>query len=82
MSRGRLLSSSSILARSRGMDAQVRRLWEVLAQQPVGVLVRAALPRAGGVTEVDLRTDRRGDLAVAGHLGALVPGQALAQLDR
>src|SRR3954471_14784116 len=34
-------------------DAEVGALWKVLAQQPVGVLVRAALPGAVGIAEVD-----------------------------
>src|ERR1035441_5458980 len=30
--------------------------WGILAQQPLGVLVRAALPRASWITEIDLQT--------------------------
>src|SRR3954471_9672308 len=35
------------------VHAEVGALWKVLAQQPVGVLVRAALPGAVRVAEVD-----------------------------
>src|SRR4051794_8829553 len=38
------------------VHAEVGALWKVLAQQPVGVLVRAALPGAVGIAEVDLKT--------------------------
>src|SRR3954453_22370068 len=37
----------------RAVHAEVGALWKVLAQQPVGVLVRAALPGAVGIAEVD-----------------------------
>ena len=50
------------------MSAEVRALREVLPQQSVGVLVRAALPRAVRVAEVDLNTrvDRQaGVLAIS-----------------
>src|SRR3954466_4038278 len=33
--------------------AEVGALWKVLAQQPIGVLVRAALPGAVGIAEVN-----------------------------
>src|ERR1019366_1831254 len=53
---------------------------EILAQQPVGVLVRAALPRASWITEVDLQTGIEPELHVLGHLNALVPGQGPPKL--
>src|SRR3954471_23121093 len=37
----------------RAVRAEVGALWKVLAQQPIGVLVRAALPGAVGIAEVD-----------------------------
>src|SRR3954447_26598215 len=37
----------------RAVRAEVGALWKVLAQQPVGVLVRATLPGAVGIAEVD-----------------------------
>jgi hypothetical protein len=36
------------------VDAQIRAFREVLSEQPVGVLVRAALPGAYWIAEVDL----------------------------
>src|SRR6476660_7718711 len=48
---------------------------EVLAQQPVGVLVGPALPRASWITEIDLQTGIEPQLDVLGHLDPLVPGQ-------
>src|SRR3954469_13134133 len=40
----------------RAVPAQVGALREVLPQEPVGALVRPALPRGMRVTEVDLQT--------------------------
>ena len=58
--RGRSLSSSATAARcSRAVHGQVGALGEVLAQQPVGVLVGAPLPRRVRVAEVDLACPRR-----------------------
>jgi len=51
-----------------------------LAEQPIGVLVGAALPRGERVAEVDLDTGGDLDLLVAGHLLAAVPGEGLEQL--
>src|SRR5215208_3290332 len=64
------------------VHAEISALREVLAQQPIGVLVRATLPGAVGIAEVDL--DARVDLQarVLGHLGALIPGQRPSQLLR
>ena len=36
------------------VHAQVSSLWKILAQQPVGVLARGALPRAVRIAEVHL----------------------------
>src|SRR6187200_2870325 len=55
-------------------------LGEVLAQQPVGVLVGAAFPRRVRVREVDVYSGREAERGVAGHLAALVPGEGLDQL--
>src|SRR5215475_12797401 len=60
------LSRSGVESRSdcgyliRVIDAQIGALREVLSQQPVGVLVRAALPGTSWIAEVDL--DARIDL--------------------
>src|SRR5215208_3426112 len=57
-------------------------LREVLAKEAVGVLVRAPLPGAAGVAEVDLdaRLDR--EAPVLSHLRALIPGERAAKLGR
>ena len=38
--------------------AKIGTFWEVLASQPVGVLIGAVLPRTARITEVDLRPRR------------------------
>ena len=65
-----------------GPGVEVGSLGEVLAEQTVGVLVAAALPRGLGVAEVDLHPSRGGEPLVLGHLVAEVPGQRLGQLAR
>jgi hypothetical protein len=62
------------------MHAEIGSLGKVLAQQAVGVLVRAALPGAVRVTEVDLDPSGDPQMGVLCHLRALVPGQRLPQL--
>src|SRR5436190_15874431 len=44
--------------------AEVGALWKVLAQQPVGVLVRATLPGAVGIAEVDRHASLDPELGV------------------
>ncbi len=66
----------------RAVLTQVAALGQELAEQPVGVLVRPALPRAGRVAEVERHVGGEGEVAVARRLAALVPGQASAQLLR
>ncbi len=59
----------------RAVGAQVSALGEILAQQPIGVLVHAAMPRAVRIAEGDVQA--RVDLqpCVLGHLRSLIPGQ-------
>src|SRR5215211_1073459 len=64
----------------RTVHAQVSALREVLAQQPVGVLVRAALPGAVRVAEGDLKTGVDPQAGVLAHLRPLIPGQRTSQL--
>jgi hypothetical protein len=52
---------------------QVGPLREVLAQQPVRVLIGAPLPGTVWVAEVDRDAGFDAQLSVLGHLGALVP---------
>src|SRR5207245_9504318 len=63
-------------------QVQVGVFRQVLAQQAVRVLVRAALPGAARVAEVDLDLGGDGELGVVGHLQAAIPGQRAAQLLR
>src|SRR3954447_7700776 len=62
------------------VHAEVSALREVLAQQPIGVLIRAALPGAVGIAEVDLKTGVDPQASVLAHLRPLIPGQRLPQL--
>src|SRR5229473_4450348 len=51
---------------------QVRAFREVLAQEPIAVLVRRALPRAARITEVDLHAGVEREADVLGHLLAAI----------
>lgn len=51
---------------------------QVLPDEAVGVLVRAPFPGRVGVGEVHGQVRGHSELGVAGHLGALVPGQRTA----
>ena len=55
---------------------------EILAQQAVGVLVAAALPRTAWIAEIDLHVGGDGEVLVVSHLLAAIPGQGAAQLLR
>src|SRR5665647_1038954 len=79
------LSGSAVELKSDGVEVvlgvfgQVGALWEVLAQEPVGVLVGAALPRGVRVAEEHRNAGGDGEPGVFGHLPALVPGQGALQ---
>jgi len=60
------------------MHAEIGSLGKVLAQQAVGILVRAALPGAVRVAEVDMDPGVDPQMGVLSHLRALVPGQEAA----
>src|SRR3954469_15096660 len=60
--------------------AEVGALWKVLTQQPVGVLIRAALSGAVRVAEVDLKTGVDPQAGVLAHLRPLIPRQRSSQL--
>ena len=60
--------------------AQVGALREVLPQQPVGVLVRAALPRAVRIAEVHPHARVDPQLRMLRHLCPLIPSQRPPQL--
>src|SRR3954470_15376577 len=59
----------------RAVRAEVGALWKVLAQQPIGVLVRAALPGAVGIAEVDRHASLDPELGVLGHFRSPIPRQ-------
>ena len=58
---------------------QVRALGQVLAQQPVRVLIGAALPRAVRIGTEDLEREPLGQALMLGHLFASIIGQGLPQ---
>src|SRR3954467_8000050 len=60
--------------------ASTHALREVLAQQPVGVLVRATLPGAVRIAEVDRHASLDPELGVLGHFRSLIPRQRSSQL--
>ena len=62
-----------------GVVGQIRPLGEVLAQQPTGVLVGAALPGAVRIGKEDLDREPLGQLLVLGHLFPSIIGQGYPQ---
>jgi hypothetical protein len=58
-----------------GPARQVGAFWEILTKQAVGVLVRASLPRALRVGEVDRDSGLDLERGVLGELFAAIPGQ-------
>jgi hypothetical protein len=57
------------------MRTEVGAFGEVLAQQPLGILIGAALPRALGATKIDLHTCIDLETGVLRHLCALTPDE-------
>jgi transposase len=57
------------------MSAEIGAFRKVLAQQPVGVLIGATLPRALRIAEVDLDTSVNLQTRMLRHLRSLIPGQ-------
>src|SRR6516165_9733543 len=64
------------------MHAEIGAFWKILAQQPVGVLVGAALPWAVRIAEINLHASIDLQAGVLSHLGALIPSQRSTQLLR
>ena len=62
------------------MNREVGASWEVLPKQAVGVLVRASLPGAMRIAEVDLHAGSNAELPVPGHLFAAVPRQGRGEM--
>ena len=54
---------------------EVHAFREVLSQKAVGVLVRAALPWASWITEVNLDAGVQTEALMIRHLFAMIPGQ-------
>ena len=68
ISRGRRLSSAATIARLFwAVDLQVCSFRRVLAEQAIGVDIRAALPGARRVTEANRYESPLGEVLVAGH---------------
>lgn len=64
------------------MCAEIGAFGKVLAQQPIGILVGAALPRTLRVAEVDLHAGVDFQARILRHLRALIPGARPSQLLR
>ena len=62
------------------VHAEIGAFGQVLAQQPVGVLVGAALPRAVRIAKVDLYARVDLQARVLGDLSSLIPSQRPTQL--
>jgi len=79
------LSGSIVQERTDGIEvalgktSQVGVLGQVLAQQAVGVLVGATLPRAMGIGEVGLQFKTSAQQLMARHFAALIVSQRFAQ---
>ena len=72
--RGRVLISFATAASVCGVCAQVGALGEVLAQQAVGVLIRATLPGGVRVAEVDAHAGQSG--YASGRSGAVLAARS------
>src|SRR6478735_9213086 len=61
------------------VHAEVGAFGKVLAQQPIGILVGAALPWAVRIAEVDLYAGVKLEACMLGHFSALIPSQRPTQ---
>jgi hypothetical protein len=61
------------------MQGQIRAFREVLAEQPVGVLVAAPLPGRARVAEVDRHSGTNREFGVPGHFLTLIPSHTVPQ---
>src|SRR3954468_24138333 len=62
------------------MPGQVGAFGEVLPKEPVGVLVRSALPGTVWIAEVDSEPGLAGKRGMLSHLGPAIPRQGLSKL--
>ena len=61
---------------------QVHALGEVLSEQAIGILVRAALPGVLWIAEVHLDVGGEREALMIGHLAAAIPGERLVEFPR
>ena len=68
------------MSQPRRVDqARIGFFREVLPDQAVGVIVRAALTRAKRTSEEALAVQRLGDLLVTGELASVVEGEGMGE---
>ena len=79
LARSRIEAQGNLVELGLTVDGQVGALGQVLAQQAVGVLVAAALPRTMRVSEVHLHASAQGQRIVITHLLAQVVCERFAQ---
>src|SRR6266566_1964374 len=65
-----------------GVRRQIGSVREVLPQQPVGVFVGSALPRALRIAEIDGDVGFHGEALMIGEFFASIPGQRFVQFVR
>ena len=58
---------------------EVRRVWQVLAQQPIGVFIRPSLPRAPRIAEIDVDVGGHRKCTMRGEFRTSIPRQGLDQ---
>jgi hypothetical protein len=78
-SRARVEAMRDGVQRALGVARQVHALGQVLAQQAMGVLVGAALPRAVRIGKAHPGRESLGQALVLGHLFPPIVGQGFAQ---
>lgn len=78
-SRARVQSLGDGVQLALGISGQVRTLGQVLAQQAIGVLVGATLPRRMRIGKEDLERKSLRQLLVLGHLFAAITRQSFPQ---
>ena len=61
---------------------KVHSFRKVLSEQAVGIFIGTTLPRALGITEVNLDVRGQAEAWVVGHLLATIPGQRFVELTR
>ena len=62
-----------------GNSSQIRAFWEELANQAIGVFIRATLPGTLWIAQIDLHIGSNRKRLVPGQLQSAIPGQRAAQ---